>query len=412
MTVSKEGNIEFCEIKSSPQLSFDVGSVLSRQLALANPLSKKTGQFGYSWEGRFSVQGGGLADAPDTRLFGTSLVKLADASAPSTVAADGAEKAYPASHEKLISTIRNLGSRQASPSRGEQKSRRSRTRTRTRTRSTKAGEETDLSYEEDGNTEGEATEAESDNDRKRLPCSKIPLLEKDISVTMRTRALEGYGLDPVKNRRLVRGNAAGGNTGAEQLWSWVEHAATMSSGGRAYVEGYDFGFRGVLPILKGFTAYNPQSGHGPGHQGSRTPNLSATGQSTFHSKRSRTVSQPNTSGSAAVVDDVKQSIHKGDSLRAQEAAYSRACTAMNRKNGSASFPTIQGASGKPAQRQLALSCLGPDFTNGDVAAVIKRYESHGQPSKAAAWALFSGNIELAIRSLKNNKGKALNRIPT
>ena len=317
--------------------------------------------------------------------------------------------AYAASHERLISTIRNLGSRQASPSRGDKS--KPRLRTRTRTRSTKTGDETDDShrdsYDEDGATEGEATEAEESERHKKPSQCKIPLLAKDVSVTMRTRATNGYGLDPVKNRRLVRenskdGSGGGANAGAEQLWSWVEHAATMSSGGRAFIDNYDFGFRGVLPILKGFATSQLSAGHSASSR-----SATASSGHAAHSKRSRTVSQPTTSsgtgGSTGILEDVKHSIHKGDSARAQEAAFARVCAGLNKKNGSASFPSISGSS-KPAQRQLALTSLGPDFASGDVAAVIRRYESHGQPSKAAAWALFSGNVELGIRSLKNNKG--------
>lgn len=377
---------------------------------------QKMGQFVHSLEGQFSVQGGSLACAADTGLFGTSLEQLSPGTSSQEAGKGNKDAIYPASHERLISTIRNLGSRQASPSRGETgKSRaRTRTRTRTRTRSTKTGNDTDASYDDDAATEGDATEGDeySESERKRLPRTRIPLLEKDISVTMRHRATEGYGLDPVKNRRLVRDNAregpsAGSNAGAEQLWSWMEHAATMSSGGRAYVDGYDFGFRGVLPILRGFSAYPSHTSQSSQHASTGRPATSGS-QSAFHSRRSRTVSQPKTGGSSgAIVEDVKHSIHKGDSLRAQEAAYSRACASMNRKNGSAAFPTISGASGRPAQRQLALSCIGPDFASGDVAAVIRRYESNGKASKAAAWALFSGNIELAIKSLKNNKGETI-----
>ena len=389
---------------------------------------QRSGQFGYSWEGRFSVQGSNLAPPPDPRLFGNT---LAGSDAPYQKEGQDLDKrnsrqssAYSAPQERLISTIRNLGSRQASPSRGEKSAHKSRarTRTRTRTRSSKTGgDDTDeYSYEEEeeeGVTEGEVTEGEEPPPVGRSLQCRMPLLEKDISVTMRKRATDGYGLDPVKNRRLTRESSksgVGGNAaGAEQLWSWVEHAATMSSGGRAFVDGFDFGFRGVLPILKGFSAYNAQHSSS---SASLHPTTSGGGQAgksygnnnnnTFHSKRSRTVSQPTTSGTGSgsgVLEDVKHSLSKGESVRALEAAFTRACVSMNKKNGSASFPSISG-SAKPSQRQLALTSLGPDFASGDVAAVIRRYESHGQPSKAAAWALFSGNVELAIRSLKNNRG--------
>lgn len=231
--------------------------------------------------------------------------------------------------------------------------------------------------------------SEDDEDVPPQTISKIPSLEKDISITTRRRAVEGYGLDPIRNRRMVK------DPGLHELWSWIDHAATISAGGRAFVNDFDFGFRGVLSILRGF----------PPHESTSSPIASSSHESgsgkrssTVTSRRNKGVSQQ--SGLAGIVDDVRSSIKKGDANRAQEAAYARACAAMNKKNGVTPF-TI---SSRPAQRQLALASIGPDFANGDVASVIRRYEQHNQPEKAAAWALFSGNIELAIRSLKANKG--------
>lgn len=233
----------------------------------------------------------------------------------------------------------------------------------------------------------------SDEEEEVTPIivSKIPSLDKDISITMRKRAVEGYGLDPIRNRRMVK------EGGLHELWSWIDHAATTSAGGRAFVNDYDFGFKGVLAILRGFPPY--ESATSPLH----TPDVAAGPQSkkgaaAAANRRNRTVSQQ--TGAGGVIDDVRSSIKRGDANRAQEIAFAKACAAMNKKNGVTPF-TI---SSRPAQRQLALASIGPDFANGDVASVIRRYEHHNQPEKAAAWALFSGNIEMAIRSLKSNKG--------
>lgn len=232
----------------------------------------------------------------------------------------------------------------------------------------------------------------SDDDDEGAPTttSKIPSLEKDISIITRKRAVEGYGLDPIRNRRMVK------DPGLHELWNWIDHAATISAGGRAFVNDYDFGFKGVLSILRGFPPHENVSSPIPS-----ASHESGTGKrgSAITSRRNKGLSQQ--SGLAGIVDDVRSSIKKGDANRAQEAAYAKACAAMNKKNGVTPF-TI---SSRPAQRQLALASIGPDFANGDVASVIKRYEQHNQPEKAAAWALFSGNIELAIRSLKANKGE-------
>lgn len=265
----------------------------------------------------------------------------------------------PRNRSRERGTVRdqNILSRVNSPPRGNH---------RTTERSKRNGHETDDSRQG------------SDEELERQKRSKIPLLEKDISVIMRQRAEKGYGLDPVRNRRLVK-------DGLAELWSWIEHAASMSANGRAYVDQFDFEFKGVLPILRGFSPHE-------------TAKPATAPNDQFHSRRSKTVSQPS---GPKMFEDVKSNVKRNDAARTQDAAFARAAAALNKKNGSTPF-TI---SSKPAQRQLALSSIGPDFASADVASVIRRYEKINQPSKAAAWALFSGNIELAIRSLRGNKGK-------
>ena len=112
---------------------------------------------------------------------------------------------------------------------------------------------------------------------------------------------------------------------------------------------------------------------------------------------------------ANLAEDVKAAFKQHDVMRRQDVAYAQAASALNKKN--ASTPFTVGSSSKTVQRQLALSSIGPDFASADVSAVIKRYEKQGQPTKAAAWAVFSGNIELAIRSLKNNEGVSCMTVP-
>lgn len=293
---------------------------------------------------------------------------------PSTVRS-GVHGSPEVSSDRVIGRIYNVASGNPSPERHSHHHHQYRRKVRTR----RHAERDDY----------EAYKTSDDDDDAPPPISsKIPSLEKDISITMRKRAVEGYGLDPIRNRRMVK------ETGLNELWNWVDHAATISAGGRAFVNEYDFGFKGVLSILRGFPPHENTSSPIP----STLQEASGKRGSTIISRRNKAISQR--TGHAGIVDDVKSSIKKGDANRDQEAAYVRACAAMNKKNGVTPF-TI---SSRPAQRQLALASIGPDFANGDVASVIRRYEQHNQPEKAAAWALFSGNIELAIRSLKANKG--------
>lgn len=333
-------------------------------------LPQTSGQFAYSWENKFSVEGDNLVPAP-----------LSSITRGRPTGMHTSQNGTP--DVPTIGRIYNVASGNVSPERHTHAHHHHHVHDHSRGRvKTKRQEKDD--YEAYKTTDDE-------DDSAALSTSKIPSLEKDISITMRKRAIEGYGLDPIRNRRMVK------DPGLHELWSWIDHAATISAGGRAFVNDYDFGFKGVLSILRGFPPHENASSPIPSHEASNAYNGKRT--STISSRRNRVISQQ--TGPAGVVDDVRSSIKKGDANRAQEAAYARACAALNKKNGVTPF-TI---SSRPAQRQLALASIGPDFANGDVASVIRRYEQHNQPEKAAAWALFSGNIELAIRSLKANKGR-------
>lgn len=279
------------------------------------------------------------------------------------------------SRERLLNKINSMASRPTSP---ERTKRTGRGRTARQT-----GRSADDLRGRAGNT------SEEDLDGANV---KLPLLEKDISITMRTRAERGYGLDPVRNRKICRDNSS-----LVELWSWIEHSAVMSEGGRAFVDNFDFGFMGVLPLLKGFSPHKVNSS-----PADRPHYNSHQRESSAASKRSRTVSQPS---GPTVFEDVRSSIKRSDAARAQDMAFAKATVALNKKNGSTPFTVSSHSTGKAAQRQLALSSIGPDFASADISAVIKKYQQTNEPSKAAAWALFSGNTELAVKSLRSNKGK-------
>ncbi|KAL7008805.1 U4/U6-U5 snRNP complex subunit prp31 [Cystobasidiomycetes sp. EMM_F5] len=334
VTVNKDGMVEFCETKESPQLAFST-----------------SGNFAVSWDNQLNVEGGPHEIREHTHVRSHNH-------------RDRGHRSVHGLGSLGHLRIENLGSRQTSPERN----RRSQDRRHRSTRKPSVDHSDDSHH------------GTSDDDGEEL----IPTLRRDISMVMRQRSIKGYGLDPLRNMRLVK-------DGLTELWEWIRHAAALSADGRAYVNTYDFGFKGVLPILRGFPAYSipsPTTGTRTPHNNRRSRNNKPEGGNT---------------GPATFADDDRSAVKRGDVSRAQDQAFSAAAAALNKMNNSKPFTT----SSKPAQRQLALTSIGPDFASADIAAVIKRYEDSGQPSKAAAWALFSGNIELAVQSLKNNKDEKL-----
>lgn len=176
-------------------------------------------------------------------------------------------------------------------------------------------------------------------------------LDKDISVVMRKRLLEGYSMDCAKNIKIVQDNRK-----LRELWSWMKIADQIAPK-LSKIGNVDYSFHGIYGIWFG----------------------------------SRSISSPaNTPRSSPKIPRQQQ-----PQVKAKEG--------MEVIDKSNSLPMVN--TNKLAQRRLALSACGFDFDLKSFEDELVKLESRGEYDKAAGLALFHGDTQRAIKALSSSRGK-------
>ncbi|PLW28547.1 hypothetical protein PCASD_18182 [Puccinia coronata f. sp. avenae] len=215
-------------------------------------------------------------------------------------------------------------------------------------------------------------------------------LKNDISMIMMKRALSGYGPDSLKNEHLVTGDPVLG-----AFWEWITHSDKLSQQGTGLVNGYDFGFQGVLAIMKGFLPADEQQLFGSLQSNLATPlNIKSPPQGRA------TQTPPEMFGDFSKMSKQKSaSGHNKTSYGKQMSQYLKALRTFNHSHQVENFTISSDFSD---QRQTALFLCGPDYNSGKIEEVVSKYEQLGMYGKACAIALFSGNTQRAITSLQRS----------
>ncbi|KAI9249265.1 WD40-repeat-containing domain protein [Sporodiniella umbellata] len=177
-------------------------------------------------------------------------------------------------------------------------------------------------------------------------------LEKDISVVMRKRLLEGYSMNAEKNLRIIHQDRA-----LRELWTWIQIAEKMAPK-LSKVGNLDYSFHGVYGIWVGSQSRHKSSP-------ANTPRLTSSPKI---SRESSTQS-------------LKDSLDEGD------------------------MPMVQ--TNKLLQRNVALFACGLAFDAEGFEKELVSLETLGDYDKAAALALFHGNLDRAIKSLSQSKDEHL-----
>ncbi|GAA94126.1 uncharacterized protein L969DRAFT_93509 [Mixia osmundae IAM 14324] len=197
-------------------------------------------------------------------------------------------------------------------------------------------------------------------------------LDLDISSVMRRRAIAGYG---VTNQSM----ASDTEPDLADMWSWLNHVDRLATTTTTRVRSIEFDYQGILSIVRGIAQ---------GAQIASTPERASP-----QGRRSESA--------ISVLDDVSRSLRKGEQARAKDAVFAEAVKDYNKLNNVPAF--APAATSRPAQRRLALHMLGADYALDSFEDATKRYEKAGQLEKAAAWTLFSGNTEQAVKILQRSK---------
>lgn len=212
------------------------------------------------------------------------------------------------------------------------------------------------------------------------------LLQNDISGIMMKRARVGYGTNLLRNQQLTSSSS-----GLSAFWEWVAHSEKLFQQGNGLVNGYDFSFRGVLSIMRGFAtggglrsdiANSQTSKHGI----SSTSDTFAYSDPSLHTSHNR------------------RSTSRNPDQQKELSQYVKSVRQFNHTNQINNFTISSEFSD---QRQTALFLCGPDYNSKDVDQIASKYEALGMYGKASAIAFFSGNTQRAITSLQRSNDTQL-----
>ncbi|TFK24770.1 hypothetical protein FA15DRAFT_618942 [Coprinopsis marcescibilis] len=223
------------------------------------------------------------------------------------------------------------------------------------------------------------------------------VIEEDISMIMRKRALRGYGLrKPHDNVNIVQEEQDSADSAAHSLpevWSWIYYSRELLCNPTPRLHGFDFAFQGLAGIWEGLQPSSPQA---PPNSVDDTPIavqrsllLDVPGSlPTHHSQQS---------SSAGGVGTSRRSHSPADDLYGNWNAVLAVLIerrGVDKTSWKPSLPTT-----KLAQRQLALQLCGWSLRDEELKAAVKRWEKEGKVSRAACWLVFTKQYSKAMEVL-------------
>lgn len=197
------------------------------------------------------------------------------------------------------------------------------------------------------------------------------LLQNDISVIMKARAMLGYGIDPVATVAMIDGSKVlQNNAYIRNTWRWIAIAKASVEDGTMVSGDLDLGYEGVIGIWNGLKG----------------------------------ISNQNRFREGTILND--------DQLNDEMEKIIK--TRRKRKKASGSIPTSNKLPNSPksAQRKLCLILSGWDLFPSDYEEKYQNIIKLGSYEKAAAWAVFFGDIPKAVEILASAKKERLRLIAT
>ncbi|KAH8119136.1 WD40 repeat-like protein [Phellopilus nigrolimitatus] len=236
--------------------------------------------------------------------------------------------------------------------------------------------------------------------RKRLSDALSPtIIKTDISMVMRSRVLQGYGLLNANHNSKIIGKHHGDDAVLSEVWTWFhltlpdsKHLLTF---GTSKIHGIDFSYQGILGIWEGLEASASQEVvslldsldlAAPSETSSITLNDSGPSVDVNASLRPHLTSSKN---------------HRPDD--GFHGNYTAALNTLNsRSNADKSMwrPTVH--TDKNPQRRLALALC--NWRVGE--EEFLRWEKEGKHSQAACWLLFTNQGGRAIEMLMRSKNES------
>lgn len=193
------------------------------------------------------------------------------------------------------------------------------------------------------------------------------LLNNDISMTMRHRALAGYGTDGAANFEIIASsNQEKSKVALRYIWRWLDHSLKNRDNGSAVYGCFDLGLEGVNGLWEGMSS-----------------------------------------------KELVKRVSKSGMRKVSELDYLQAIDHMNSLDGKRVFVSskIMGST-KDTTRQLCLKSIGWDFELQELEERLKELESRGRHAQAAGWALFHGDVDRCVTALASSRKERLRLMST
>ncbi|OBZ70568.1 hypothetical protein A0H81_09441 [Grifola frondosa] len=208
------------------------------------------------------------------------------------------------------------------------------------------------------------------------------LVEEDISMVMRKRVIQGYGLVNSLHNSIVAKETSPEEPALSETWLWIHHAQRLLSTPTPILEGYDFSYQGLFGIWEGFRPFLPHIAPPP------TPRMPQ--RSTLFD-----LSSPLISGLTLESRGSRSNSKHGGRRRSRPPTtqlpeeFLTAIAALNGRSAREQPPWRPSvATARLAQRQFALQLCGWSLAEDDLAVAIKRWERENSHSQAACWLIF------------------------
>ncbi|KAI0699871.1 hypothetical protein C8T65DRAFT_742322 [Cerioporus squamosus] len=231
------------------------------------------------------------------------------------------------------------------------------------------------------------------------------VVEWDISMLMRRRAMLAYGLTDSMYNSLIAHTTTPDNFAISELWLWIHHSQRLTTSPSPVIEGYNFAYQGLSGIWEGFKPVRPSP-----PSGQPTPRLPMR-STLFDGPTASPLLAPL---SLEVPPHRSSSKHTGrkrsqapasnlpeDFLAAIEELNARS---GNTESAAAWKPSV--ATGRLSQRRFALQLCGWSLAQDDLARAMRRWEKENKHSQAACWFVFTEQHKQAIDMLMRSKDES------
>ncbi|KAG0707015.1 hypothetical protein DFH29DRAFT_1016546 [Suillus ampliporus] len=232
------------------------------------------------------------------------------------------------------------------------------------------------------------------------------IVEDDISMMMRRRAIRGYGLANAKHNAQVVQEDPCSDTTLSGLWAWIHHSRELVCFPTPRLHGYEFSNQGLLGLWEGFAPL-PQVPDPGASSFSILDGLLTVPQSSPGDSSLSPLSTP------AVLDPLTRMRQQSDDFAYGDFTAAVAALCARRTAGSERPWKPPVRTTKLEQRQFALHLCGWGVGEEEMNHAIRKrvrcvWEKEGQQSRAACWLVFTRQYQRALELLMRSKNEMHN----